>query len=72
MNDPVIVQMLKALYDRNDKNKFSPLFKNDYPTIREHNEDSLHLHYRNICPMDYVLDMPPAALTASIILSTLP
>lgn len=72
MNDPVIVQMLKALYASSNRNKFTPLFKNNYPTIRECNEDNLHIVYRNICPPDYMLNTTPAAIMAHIILSTLP
>lgn len=63
--------MLKALYASSNKNKFTPLFKNNYPTIRECNEDNLHIVYRNICPPDYMLDTTPAAIIAHIILSTL-
>lgn len=46
--------MLKALYTSSNKNKFIPLFKNNYPAIRECNEANLHILYRNSCPPDYM------------------
>lgn len=64
--------MLKALYTSSNKNKVTSLFKNNYPIIRECNEDNnLHILYRNICPPDYMLDTTPAAVIAHIILSVL-
>lgn len=46
--------MLKALCTSRNKNKFIPLFKNNYPANREFNEENLHVLYRNSCPPAYM------------------